>query len=127
MAILKDIKVAIVVNGQELREYDDEDAGDDDQNSVSKYVEATSGAEFQIATSAPMWYEFASDAVVMTIYVDGVCVEQGLFRKEKVGWSGAWNRSFAGPSSFDGDGWKLKPFKFIDIKAGMPYSGIKLR
>ena len=53
MAILKDIKVAIMINGKELKEYDDEDDVNDDQSSVSKYVEATSNAQFEIFTSAP--------------------------------------------------------------------------
>ena len=121
MAILKEIEVAIVVNGQELKEYDDEDAGNDDQNSVSKYVEATSGAEFQIVTSAPIWFEFSSDAVMMKIYLDGAYVENVLFQKEEAGRTKAWQRTVDGARRFNGNRWVVKPFKFVEITAGMPY------
>ena len=120
MAILKDIEVVIRVNGQELKEYDDEDASNDDESSVSKYVEATSGAEFQILTSAPKLYRFSSDAVAIKIYMDGAYVDDALFSKEDAGWTGAWKKSFDGARRFDGSRWKVKPFKFIEIKAGMP-------
>ena len=120
MAILKEIEVAIVVNGQELKEYDDEDASNDDQNSVSKYVEATSGAEFQIVTSAPIWYDFSSDAVLMKIYLDGAYVENGLFLKKDARRTRARQRTFDGAKRFNGDQWEVKPFKFIEITAGMP-------
>ena len=53
MAILENIKVAIMISGQELKEYDKEDDVNDDQSSVSRYFEATSDAEFETMTSAP--------------------------------------------------------------------------
>ena len=129
MAILKEIEVVIRVNGQELKEYDDEDASNDDESSVSKYVEATSGAEFQVVTSAPISYQFSSDALAIKIYLDGVYVENGLVLKEHVrglcAWQ--WQRTFHGAKSFDGNRWELKPFKFVEIKAGMPCRAFKLR
>ena len=119
MAILKDIKVAIMVNGQELKEYDDEDIGNDDQNSVSKYVEATSDAEFEIMTSAPRWYQFTSDGLGMDVYLDGVYVDNRLLRKENAGTIGGWRCFFKGARRFDGNQWESKPFNFREITAGM--------
>ena len=121
MAILKDIKVAIVINGQELKEYDDEDVDNDDQNSVSKYVEAISDAEFQIMTSAPSWYQFTSDAVQMHVYMDGAYVDNRLMRKESANRLCAWQLYVYGAKRFDGDRWNVKPFKFREITAGMSY------
>ena len=121
MAILKKISVAIVVNGQELREYDDEDAGKDDQNSLSKYVEATSGAEFQIVTSARTRFESSTDVVLMEISLDGVCEVNSLVLKEDARWwTGAWQRTVDGVRRFDGKGWVVKPFKFVEITTCMP-------
>ncbi|KAK0514523.1 hypothetical protein JMJ35_003140 [Cladonia borealis] len=117
MAILKEIEVVIRVNGQELKEYDDEDASNDNESSVSKYVEATSGAQFQIATTAPRSYQFSSDALLMKIYVDGVYVEGSLLRKKDAGWTRGWDQYHDGPRRFDGDRWEVKPFKFMEIKA----------
>lgn len=119
MAILNGIKVAIVINGQELKEYDDEDVGNDDQNSVSKYIEATSDTEFEIMTSA-RWYQFTSDAVQMDIYVDGAYIQNGLMLEELAGWTRSWQCIFKGATRFDGNQWEIKPFKFVEITAGMP-------
>ena len=119
MAILKDIKVTIIVNGQELKEYDDEDVGNDDQNSVSKYVEATSDAEFKIITSAPRWYQLTSDAVRMDICLDGVYVDNRLLLKDDADRINAWQRDIDGAKRFDGSRWEVKPFKFCEITAGM--------
>lgn len=119
MAILKDIEVAIMINGQELREYDDEDVGNDDQNSLSKYVEATSDAEFKIISSAPRWYQFTSDAVRMEIYMDGASADNCLLLKEDADRINAWQCDFDGATRFDGSRWEVKPFKFREITAGM--------
>lgn len=119
MAILKDIKVAIMVNGQELKEYDDQDIGNDDQNSVSKYVEATSDAEFEIMTSAPSLYQFTSDALRMDLFLDGVYADNGLLRKENAGPIEAWQFCVKGARRFDGKQWKSQPFIFREIIAGM--------
>ena len=121
MAILKDIKVAIIINGQELKEYDDEDVGNDDENSVSKYVEATSDAEFQIISSAPIWYQFASDAVRMDLYIEGAYVDNCLMLKDNPKIFSAWRLNLDGARRFDGNRWEVKPFKFREITAGMFY------
>ena len=121
MAILKNIKVAITVNGQELKEYDDEDVTNDDQNSVSKYVEATSDAEFKIIASASSQYHFTSDALQMSIYLDGAYVDNCLIRKKNANRSYAWQCHLNGARRFDGNQWETKPFKFREITAGMFY------
>ena len=119
MAILKDIKVAITIDGQELREYDDEEVDNDDQNSVSKYVEAASDVEFQIMTSAPTSYQFTSDAVRMNVYMDGAFVDAFLLAKGSVGRVHAWHACSSGARTFDGNRWTVEPFKFREITAGM--------
>ncbi|MCJ1256978.1 hypothetical protein MMC24_004803 [Lignoscripta atroalba] len=53
MAILKGLEAAVVVNGHELIEYEDD--GSDEpgaSNTVTKYVEAVSGAEFEVILSS---------------------------------------------------------------------------
>ena len=121
MAILKDIKVAIKINGRELKEYDDEDVGNDDENSVSKYVEATSDAEFKIISSAPRRYQFTSDAVQMDIFMDGAYVDNWLILKEDSSRFHAWRCSLYGPRRSVGNRWEIKPFKFREITSGMFY------
>lgn len=51
MAVLgayPNIEVQIVCNGAPLKEYDDDDEESAEPNTVTKYVEVVSGAEFQI-------------------------------------------------------------------------------
>ena len=118
MAILKDIKVVIIVDGQELQEYCDEDAMSDKQSSVSNYVEATSDAHFQIRSSAPGSYQFTSDAIVMRVYLDGVPVDTVSTTKEMATYHQAWDMVSEGSEGWTSHGWRLRPFTFIEFKPG---------
>ena len=71
-------------------------------------------------TSIPISYQFSSDAVGMTIYMDGALVESVLFEKGFVEGHGAEARqwSFDGARRVDGQRWGVKLFKFIEITAG---------
>lgn len=118
MAILKGIKVTIVVNGQDLLEYDDEDAGSNTQGSVSRYIEATSGAEFKITSSAPKSYKFTSDAVRMDICLDGIVVDAGVLLKVRAKPDHAWDAVFRGPRRSGRTGWECRPFMFAELLPG---------
>jgi hypothetical protein len=120
MAILKGIKVTIVVNGQDLHEYNDDDAGSNTRSSVLKYIEATSGAEFQIKSSAPKSYKFTSDAVRMETYLDGIDVAATVFRKAEAKPDHAWNTVLKGARGYGSTGWECRPFTFAELVLGKP-------
>ena len=76
MAIHPDVSglvVGVDVGGQNLPEYnDDGDVDDTPANTIVKYVEAVSGAEFgvHVRFDTPA-FRFAQDSISMAVYVDG--------------------------------------------------------
>ena len=115
MGLLKRINVTIVVNGQELHEYDNELANPYHYNSASKYIEATSGAQFEIKASALSSYYWGSNAVQMDIFLDGLYVDNGLFLKKNAKPDHAWDEVFEGARRHGSTGWECKPFTFAEV------------
>ena len=85
MAILKGLEAAVVVNGHELIEYEDD--GSDEpgaSNTVTKYVEAVSGAEFEVILSCMPSFTPYCPSVSFAVSVDGERVNGALlYQKEK--------------------------------------------
>ncbi|KAK3171107.1 hypothetical protein OEA41_003191 [Lepraria neglecta] len=99
MGLLKRINVTIAVNGQELHEYDNELANPCHYNSASKYVEATSGAQFETKASA----------------LNGFYVDNDLFLKKNAKPDRAWDEVFEGARRHGSTGWECKPFTFAEV------------
>jgi hypothetical protein len=77
------IKVQIVVNGAPLQEYDDDDDESATPNTVTKYVEAVSGAEFQIQHDITQpWpqHEMLLECIVDQHKVVGAVLNKGNYR-----------------------------------------------
>ena len=115
MGLLKRIKVTIVINGQELHGYDDEFANPYDRNSASKYVEATSSAQFEIKASALSSYYWGSNAVLMDISLDGVYIDNGLLLKKNARPDHAWDEVFEAARRHGSTGWECKPFTSAEV------------
>ena len=72
MATLKGIEVTIQVNDVTSKEYVDQDEyRNDDSKTISRYIEATSGAPFGIKMRVPKVYKMTSDTLGFSIAVDG--------------------------------------------------------
>lgn len=76
MAILDAFEVSIIVDGEPAQEYDDDEVEEEFKakypTSVSKYVEAVSGAFFAFRVCIKKDYLAAQEnAIVARIYVDG--------------------------------------------------------
>ena len=90
MAVLSEypgLDVAFIVHGQRLQEYDDDD--EPSPKTVTKYIEAQSGANFAIATSFKP--PFPTRYVVMgRLYIDGkrmskwYCEREQFFDREYI-------------------------------------------
>lgn len=78
MAILKGITVAVTVNGQDLTEHEAEESADDQgtaSDSLTRYIEATAGANFALRLGAPSPNPYGCQGVSFATYVDGVQVQ----------------------------------------------------
>ena len=75
MAIVSEVPglvVTIDVAGQNLAEYDDNDVEEPQPLATMKYVEATSGANFGVATSYdPFVFSHVNDHIRYHLYLDG--------------------------------------------------------
>ena len=115
--MLKKIEVTIEVKGQKLHEYNNENGGVSNGSSISKYVEATSGAAFAIKISIPKWYNFTSDCICAHVYLDGNYMENVLFIKTNVKQSKYMDveKVMDGVTTYGNSGWQKRPFTFAEI------------
>ena len=122
MAILKGIEVSVIIGGNVLTEYDDEDILDessDHTSEVSKYIEVVSDAEFGIRITAPRSYNFMGNALAFRLTLDGVTVRTYVYRKAELkNLRQDWQKTITGSQVKNGKDWCLRPFKFDAIKMG---------
>ncbi len=110
MAILKGLTVQIEVNGISLHEYRDPDCQEFRLDSVSRYIQAFSGAVFAIRVSIPKIFSFTSDALGIFLYLDGTYVESGIFER------GLHDYRFEGTFGVGERGFGYKEFTFNELK-----------
>ena len=71
MVACKDLQVAIVINGQIVPEYADDEDGSGPTNVITKYIEATSGASFEVRANCMHRMKALCHAVSFVVNVDG--------------------------------------------------------
>ena len=81
MAILNNISVTVDVDDEPLQEYDDNDHDEGRPNTVSKYIEATSGARFSLHYKLKHRFKFTSPVLSFDSCIGGVFVEGMLALK----------------------------------------------
>lgn len=85
MAIIKDMPgviVRILVNNVVLKEYDDDE--DVEENSVNKYIEATSGAFFTIQWRFDKRFKYKTDGIALKVYIDGQYTDSAVIDLPKL-------------------------------------------
>ena len=124
MAILKKIKVTIEVDGKPLEEYHDNEEKDE-ARSITRYIEATSGATFAIKIRLKRSFKFLTSALGFDFkldgeYVDNYGLKKSEFKPHHGGHSHVQYGAYVEGSRLD----TLKPFIFEDIKIGLHCLGI---
>ena len=123
MAILKQLKVLVTVDGQSLKEFV-EHGGDeaDSADKIIRYIEAVSGAEFQVLfdaldhTSALCGGVTLCEGLTVDVYVDGRGVEYLLLRRES-----GLQCTVGGMVIRESGVWKKMPFLFSEIQTSRPH------
>ncbi|THX60033.1 hypothetical protein D6D06_01596 [Aureobasidium pullulans] len=80
MAILHSlpgVEITVVVDGEDLHEYQDTDM-EDEENTVTKYVEAVTGANFAIKACVSQQFKYEGDCLNIRVAVDGLFVSSPL-------------------------------------------------
>ena len=121
MAILSEVEVTISANGNELQEYD-EDAGEQNtSNSVTKYIEALTGAgaDFQIDYHVKPTFQLTSSGISIPIRIDGQRMDDHRLAKNKelINLSRrAYSNSFMGARRAQDGEWNFQRFSFAEIE-----------
>lgn len=117
MATPGHIQVKVIVDGKPIQEY--EESKDENPEVIAKYIEATSGAEFELNIVVLNSFRFTSDALLFEVSLDGTYVRgefcinlrgsyQSLFH---------WDHTLRGITTQGANGRYLRPFIFNEIKS----------
>lgn len=80
--ILPGVEVAITVNGENLQEYTEPDA-QEEERVVTKYIEAETGAQFAFKIKVPQGFQFKGDALSIICSADGSMISENTCIEEK--------------------------------------------
>ncbi|TIA62545.1 hypothetical protein D6C77_02681 [Aureobasidium pullulans] len=84
MAILDSlpgVEITVVVDGEDLHEYQDTDM-EDEENTVTKYVEAVTDANFAIKIKGSQELQYKGDCLSLDVLVDGLRIQRPLIGRE---------------------------------------------
>lgn len=122
MAIITGIpglKVAIRVNQVELQEYQDPDEGENTPSRTIKYIQATSGAYFDVFVKLiPGEFKRTTSDISIDVYVDGTCVNRPILRLNCNSFTYGTPRIIEGAYNGSGQDWKLHRFQFSQLDIG---------
>ncbi|MCJ1244363.1 hypothetical protein MMC30_001561 [Trapelia coarctata] len=115
MAILKDIAVTVVVNDQELTEYEDvgntDDHADEAEslNTITRYIEAAAGANFKLKfdTNGPSFTGY--NGLLFGVFVDGREVDNVVLYAQKTA-------VLRGARTLEMGLWTIRKFKFARLQ-----------
>ena len=117
MAWKKEIEVKVLVNGCATQEYEDEDEEAQGPNTVTKFIEAVSGAEFEVQYEMKPSFQFPSQHLVLELSIDGKVLDNAvLSKREPAANTSVWRGSLRGLMRSHGVRWSLERFRFSDIK-----------
>lgn len=124
MAVLDDIpgiKVAVVVGGNEVTEYDDPNAADQDQPAYptsTKYIECADGAEFSIKLYVNHNYAwgYRDHALKVRPLIDGKRMDGTIVREDHAECTHIRGYSFLSATT---NQWQLQKWKFSNISTSM--------
>ncbi|KAF2766413.1 hypothetical protein EJ03DRAFT_377022 [Teratosphaeria nubilosa] len=76
------VEVTVVVDGAPLKEHVDAELEEEDRT-VTRYIEATSGKKFEIQIAGRTGVRFFDDCIVIDVFVDGQLADNPLVRKRE--------------------------------------------
>lgn len=117
MVLEKAIKVEVLVNGSAAQEYNGDDDESNGPNTVTKYIEALSGAEFEVHYELKPFWNFGCQHLVFVLSIDGKSIDSSVSSKEgRDGNAPRRTGSFRGIQKSHGETCLIERFRFSDIK-----------
>ncbi len=116
------LKVEIIVNESAITEYAGDGENEEDKpNTITKFVEATTGAEFRIRCEFAPSFKFKKYAIRADAYIDGIYVDK---------WNKACEKTLMvmrGPHSCLHEGiWQKQRFAFSSLQIGTLFTFVAL-
>ena len=108
--ILPGVQVEITVHGSALKEYADPDLEEEDR-SVTRYVEAMSGQTFEIVFTVLPNFEFKGDCIGFIVVADGLRVSGRMISKDS-------EKRQTKSLGYDRNRGELQRFRFASIETG---------
>jgi hypothetical protein len=119
MAILKPFECKVEVGGVALEEYEDEDTEQaNTTTSLTKYIEAVSGANFSLKLTVQPGWTMQADFIGWFIDLDGKQCGGGAVKSESYDGSRSCTSVLHGIASGAGGDWTERKFRFADINIG---------
>jgi hypothetical protein len=119
MAILKPFECKVEVGGVALEEYEDEDTEQaNTTTSLTKYIEAVSGANFSLKLTVQPGWTMQADFIAWYIDLDGKQCGGGVIKSESYDGSRSCASVRYGVTSGAGGDWTERKFRFADITIG---------
>lgn len=119
MAILKPFECTVEVGGVALKEYEDEDT---EQamitTSLTKYIEAVSGANFGVKLTIQPGWSMKADYLGWYLALDGKNYGGGVVASDRYDGLCSYTTLRSGIISGAGDHWTQRNFRFADITTG---------
>ena len=115
MAILGKITATVLVNGKALHDMETENP-----DLVVKFIEAISGAKFEISVSILGSFKITTDGIMIEIYLDGYNVQSMLPYEHQIGIPDVpFYNLFQGAEQKEDGRWFRRPYVFSEILGGM--------
>ncbi|KAK5134231.1 hypothetical protein LTR08_006774 [Meristemomyces frigidus] len=110
------ISCTIQVNGEDLPEYDDDDAEEQPAHTATttRYIEAVTGANFEIATRFSRTFAQRKEGVGIWFYMDGQRIRSIDYKSHEI--TNGKPRNMAKASAMEGGREGVKRFKFAELK-----------
>ena len=110
------LTVELMVNGQPLQEYDNDDEEAESPNTTAKYIEAQSGTQFSVRyTSSQLLPE---PEFTVRIFLNGTKVEGSVYRNSRYKFKLNDPYIKKGRVSLDGQQTVVRAFQFSEINIG---------
>ena len=119
MAILKPFECKVEVDGVALEEFEDEETREaDTRTSLTKYIEAASGANFSLKLVIHPGWTMKADYIAWYVVMDGKSYGGGIVPSKDYDDNRSCTSVSHGVRSGSGDDWSERKFRFTDIIIG---------
>ena len=112
-----DLYVQVLCSGRKLEEYRNANEQDQD-NSLTRYVKAESGARYEIRFEMTHDHHFVHGGVLATLHIDGIFIQQQVMRAQDVLGGIIWRCYMSGSTAYVDGTHMERPFRFSQLLEG---------